>query len=463
MGEDLALAELARQVGEPPERLREWRTLGFIGHPGSEAFGPEDVQRVRLVQLLLRHGVDLAAIARANEDEALLARYMTLAFPEGAGPAYSLDEAASRVDLDLEILRRFWQASGLSDQGELLYEEDLRALTAIKTALEVGFPEEALVQLARVYVDALGKVAEAEARLSHFYVHDRMKAQGMSGRQLVDAERVSGDRVMPLIEPMVLYFHRKGWGRALREDAVMHVQERAGLREGADVPGQLRAAIVFVDLAGFTSLADAMGDHMAAQVLERFSQIVRDAVGRWEGHVVKQIGDAFMLVFHESRSAVACALEIEQQTAREPQFPAVRSGVHCGQVLYREGDYLGTSVNVVARLAAEAARHQLLVTAAVRKEAGGLPDVEFVPLGMRRLRGLADEVEVFEVVSGAKAQAASRLVDPVCGMELSAGEAAARLSLEGEERVFCSQQCLQRFVAAPERYGAKAGASTRPQ
>ena len=76
----------------------------------------------------------------------------------------------------------------------------------------------------------------------------------------------------------------------------------------------------------------------------------------------------------------------------------MRSGVHCGQVLYREGGYLGTSVNVAARLVAEAARHQLFVTAAVRKEAGGLPDVEFVPLGMRRLRGLADKVEVFEVV-----------------------------------------------------------------
>ena len=459
MGEDLTLPELGRQVDEPPERLREWRSLGLIGRQGGEAFGPEDVQRVRLVQLLLRRGITLATIARANEDEALLARYMTLAFPEGVGPGYSLDAAAARLGLDLETLRRFCQASGLSEQGELLYETDLRVLTAIKTAFEVGFPEEALVQLTRVYVDALGRVAEAEARLSHFYVHDRMRAQGMSGRQLVDAERASGDRLMPLIEPMVLYFHRKGWERALREDAVMHVQERAGLRAGVEVPGQLRAAIAFVDLAGFTSLAEAMGDHTAAQVLERFSQIVRDAVGRVEGHVVKQIGDAFMLVSHEPRSAVACVLEIEQQTAREPQFPAVRGGVHCGQVLYREGDYLGTSVNVAARLAAEAGRHQLLVTAAVRKEAGGLPDVEFVPMGMRRLRGLANEVEVFEVVSRAKAQATPRLVDPVCGMELGAGEAAARLSLEGEERVFCSQECLQRFVAAPERYGAKAGRS----
>jgi len=159
-----------------------------------------------------------------------------------------------------------------------------------------------------------------------------------------------------------------------------------------------------------------------------------------------------MLVFPEPGSAVACALEIDRRTADEPQFPAVRAGAHWGQVLYREGDYLGATVNLAARLAAEAERHQVLTTAAVRKEAGRLPDVEFVPLGMRRLKGLSDQLEVFAARRGAGGTAGERLVDPVCGMELGAGEAAATLSLEGQEQAFCSQECLQRFVAAPERY-----------
>ncbi len=92
-------------------------------------------------------------------------------------------------------------------------------------------------------------------------------------------------------------------------------------------------------------------------------------------------------------------------------------------------------------------------------ETGSLPDVEFVPLGKRRLRGLSDELELFEIVPRAEGQRAPRPVDPVCGMELGAGEVAARLSVQGKEHVFCSQRCLQRFVAAPERYGASAGGS----
>jgi YHS domain-containing protein len=61
-------------------------------------------------------------------------------------------------------------------------------------------------------------------------------------------------------------------------------------------------------------------------------------------------------------------------------------------------------------------------------------------------------LEVFEVVSRTAARATPRLIDPVCGMELDPAEVAARLSLDGQEQVFCSQQCLQRFVATPERY-----------
>ncbi len=39
-------------------------------------------------------------------------------------------------------------------------------------------------------------------------------------------------------------------------------------------------------------------------------------------------------------------------------------------------------------------------------------------------------------------------------MELGPGEVAARLSLEGEERAFCSEDCLRKFVADPKRYSS---------
>jgi len=416
--DELTLQGLSQGTGEPVDRLQHWRSLGLIGHTGGSEFGREDIERARLIQFLMRRGISAEAISRADQEDGFLGRYMEHTFPGGVPPTYSFRKAAEMLGLDVGLLQRLWEAAGPTEPGESLDDEDLRVLRAFKVALDAGFPEEALVQLVRVYADALSRVADTESRLFHFYVHDSLKAQGLSGRALVEVATVSGNRIAPLMEPVILYFHRKGWKRAAREDAVMHLQDDSALTQKPAVPGRLRMAIVFVDLSNFTPLAEAMGDHTAAQVLERFSQLVRETVSRCEGRVVKQIGDAFMLAFPESRSAVAAALEIERRATAESQFPAVRSGVHWGQVLYREGDYLGANVNVAARLAAEAQRHQVLVTVAVRTEAGRLPDLEFVSLGKRRLKGVADEMELFEARRSVETTAGQRPIDPVCGMEL---------------------------------------------
>ena len=97
-------------------------------------------------------------------------------------------------------------------------------------------------------------------------------------------------------------------------------------------------------------------------------------------------------------------------------------------------------------------RHQILVTAEVRKEARDLAEIEFVRLGKRQLKGLSGKFELFEA-RGAGAPQAERAVDPVCGTELSAGEVAATLAIEGSEQSFCSESCLRKFVVAPEQYG----------
>jgi class 3 adenylate cyclase len=351
--------------------------------------------------------------------------------------------------VDLALVKRIREASGSSDAT--VDEDDLEMLKRVRIALDAGLPADALLQVLRVYADALGRVAETEARLFHFYVRGRLKAAGLSGPELFETSRTARERLAPMIEPMILYAHRKAMAWAMREDLVLHFAQDAALPTATEEPGQLRVAIVFVDLSSFTALTDAMGDAVAARVVERFSELVREAANRWEGRVVDRIGDAFLLAFPEPRSALGCALEIERRAASEPQFPAVRSGVHWGPALYREGGYVGTSLNIAARVAAEAQRHQTLVTAAVRTEAAGLPAVEFVPLGKRRLRGLAEELELFEARS-TRAAPERKAVDPVCGMEMGPAEVAARLSLGGRERAFCSEKCLRVFLANPERY-----------
>jgi class 3 adenylate cyclase len=157
-----------------------------------------------------------------------------------------------------------------------------------------------------------------------------------------------------------------------------------------------------------------------------------------------------MLAFTTPDAALTCGLDIDDAAAAEAQFPALRLGAHTGDVLYREGDYIGATVNIAARVTDRANRHQFLVTEALRIHTDGIPDVEVHPIGARPLKGVPGPVELFEVRRPAGRR--QRTIDPVCLMELDPASIAARLDRQGHELHFCSDDCLKLFVAAPERY-----------
>lgn len=376
----------------------------------------------------------------------MLAPFVRWGLRPGREAVLTPAEAAQRAGIDAATFERLWAASGLRDQSEA-FEEDVEALHLVATALEVGLPVAALVQILRVLSDSLGKVSETMTRVFHLYVHERFRAEGLHGEELLAATESLAVPMFDLIEPAVLYFHRKAWERANREDLLLHVLEDT--TPPAVVPGELVRTILFVDLSSFTPLTEVMGDAVAARIVERFSEMVRETALGCDGQVVKQIGDEFMLVFPTPASAVAFGVGMRTAAAAEPRFPALRIGANAGSVLYREGDYVGANVNLAARVTSAATRNQFLVTHAVA-EASPTPDVRFRTVGTRSLKGIADDVHLFEVVSAAGERI--RVADPVCGMELDDASADAHLSWDGRSLQFCSERCLRRFLDRPDAY-----------
>ncbi len=450
MATEFTLEELSKLTGESIERLSAWQARGLIGEGDGDQFDQRDGARAEMIRDLLRRGIELDAIAKVFEQpDSEVRHFLERCAVDFSRPTYSVGQAAELTGLEIEQLRRLMEAMGIHGSGNVLDDEDIEMLRGSKIALDTGYREDGLLQLLRVWADTLDRAADATQRTTHFYMYDRMLAAGVSEAE-ADA---AGETLDPLVEPAILYFFRKGMARADREDTLLHLSEELGRHEHGDVPGQLQAAIVFVDLSSFSPLAEAMGDVAAAEVLQRFASLVRISAEQHRGRTVKQIGDGFMLVFPDARSAIACSLDIDTKSQEETQFPALRSGVHWGSVLYREGDYVGATVNLAARLVSVAEPHTVLVTSAVRQAAAGLAGLEFVRLGKRRLKGLATEEVLFEVrLEGATS--AEKVLDPVCRMEIGPGEVAARLSLEGEERAFCSDDCLRKFVADPKRYSS---------
>lgn len=121
------------------------------------------------------------------------------------------------------------------------------------------------------------------------------------------------------------------------------------------------ATVAFIDLAGFSAIADVYGDSTAIAMLEVFEGMVGRAL---EGYAppIKWIGDEVMLAFPEPRSAIRALGNLLPACRNDPRLPLTRTALHHGPVIRRANDLFGSTVNIASRVAALAAPGQLLAT-----------------------------------------------------------------------------------------------------
>lgn len=445
MKEPLELEEFARFARVDVVELEAYRARGLLDPDGDGRFDEFDVLRLRLLVHYRDLGYDLDAIEQTIRGGARGALYADLLF-DLAADRIPADEVADRVGMPVDDIVALRRAIGL--EAGAIAERDANFYQGVKSLLDAGVPFDAVLDVARVYGDALRRLAQAEVRMFRYFVDEPMQGA------MADAERsrrIEALQMMlePLLDPLVQHLHRQHLLRASVEEAVSMLTD-----EGvSSAPGSLEATIAFVDLASFTPLADVHGDEVAADVLERFDRLVRELVADHGGTLVKQIGDAFMLTFTDPSDAARFAVALDESASLEAHFPALRAGINAGRVLYRVGDYVGNTVNVASRIAALATAGEILVTKAVA-EAAAEADLPVEPAGEHKLRGVSEPVLLWRIArSGLRATRRER--DPVCGI-LVAGEPAARLLHGGFEFVFCSEDCLNRFLERPTHYAGGA-------
>jgi class 3 adenylate cyclase len=181
---------------------------------------------------------------------------------------------------------------------------------------------------------------------------------------------------------------------------------------------------MFTDIVGSTALRDALvaahggtGDRLYRErVLDPHNGRIRDLLKTHSGFEVKTIGDSFMAAFAEAEDAVLCAAAI-QRSLRDDPIPvddsatplAVRIGMHSGAatLVERDGrqDYDGHAVNIAARveslLKGGERAYCSRETAMLAKNA---PGVRFHSYGLYPMKGLAEPVEVVDILWDAAMQ-----------------------------------------------------------
>lgn len=167
-------------------------------------------------------------------------------------------------------------------------------------------------------------------------------------------------------------------------------EQRAEIDEVVGDDGTV--TLMFSDIENSTSLNERLGDDAWVRLLDDHDDVVRRAVSRNGGHVVKSQGDGFMVVFAAPAQAVEAAGEIQarmsSRTRRLRRTPVrLRIGIHVGTTVARDGDYFGRNVAFAARVADQAHGGQVLVTDDV-KDRLGLDGSRLTRVGEAELKGL---------------------------------------------------------------------------
>ena len=384
----MTLAQAAERVGVTPATLRRWIAQGLIPqHDGD--FTPATIGQARVVAKMRERGHSLKEIRRATEDGKLAFGFLEELFPIDP-QRHSLREAARETGIAEALVTRLISGLGITpEHSGTVSADELQLLRYVAAVLDTGFPLVALLQLVRVYGQAMARVADAEVRLFHLYVHEPLMRSGSTGVETAEQMEAISRQVLPLAGPVLDQIHQRYLQFFVEQDVVGHMESDL---DGTAVDlGRMRVAIAFADLTGYTRMTEEEGELTAVDAVERFVEAV-EATLPDDARVIKTIGDEAMIIGADPSALTDWAVGFQSmQTER----PLPRIAVHCGVALYRDGDYYGRDINIASRVAARSAGGEVLVTRPVVDAVASAPYLEFERIGEVRLKGFSESTEVF--------------------------------------------------------------------
>jgi class 3 adenylate cyclase len=267
--------------------------------------------------------------------------------------------------------------------------EEAEVFTRLKQ-LEDVWPPDVRVQAGRVYGRLLARIAQTELQLFRVYVVPRLRADGRDPDETLRAARDAFEALLPLANPLLTGVHRRWLEHELAQEAVVTAELSGAL------PGAVDVTFLFCDLKDFTAFADSEGDTAAVGAIDHFANMVTRERGL-DFRFMKALGDGYMLAYSDPGPAVDAGARIVR-AMQLPRMPRVHASVHRGVAIVREGDYFGGAVNLAARLLNAAEGDELIATPSVVESCGD--EFSWEPIGPRRIRGVAELVDVYRLLIG---------------------------------------------------------------
>lgn len=296
-------------------------------------------------------------------------------------------QVAERARTTVDVVTATWRSVGLAvDPHEPAFSEADVELVRGLVGLEdfEGFEGG---ELLRVMGAALGRVADAAVAVYVQTVETSMMAAGASPAEMARNNATTAAAALQLGDALgILFTHH------LRAAIDRQRQAQVGVTERT----LMRLAVGFVDLVGFTPLAQELPARELLAVVRGLEARAFDVATAHGGRVVKHIGDEIMVVALDPTAGCETVLALMRHL--DDRGIAPHGGLAFGDVVVRHGDYYGSVVNLASRLTDEAIPGEVLVDAAVAD--GVVADgLAFEAAGRRMLKGFAEPVRVSSLVA----------------------------------------------------------------
>jgi adenylate cyclase len=299
----------------------------------------------------------------------------------------------------VETLQNMYVTLGLPRprDDEYVREDDTAILMALPMLLRAGVGQGEVLRALRIFGDGARRVAQFQAHYFHNTIEEPFRQRGLRDNEAYEAAlNEVGYRMGRFTEEMLSWVFRRHAEIFSTEHQFEHVEtalEEAGVRRRS--PRGIEAA-AFADLSGYTRLTEEAGDDEAARVSLSLAQLVNEVAADHHGDVVKMLGDGVHFHFRDPGDAVRASLEIVD-VVRPRGLPPAHVGVNAGPMIYDEGDYFGRTVNIAARIAAEASANRVFVGEDLVR--GVEPEgFQVREVGPFQLKGIAQPVMLYEAL-----------------------------------------------------------------
>jgi len=166
----------------------------------------------------------------------------------------------------------------------------------------------------------------------------------------------------------------------------------------------LEVAILFADVVGSTRLYDKFGDTKASETVARCLEVMKDATYKFDGTVIKTIGDEVMSTFPNVDNAMSAAAQMQALISTdkddgEDSIPvSIRIGCHFGPVVEEQNDIFGAAVHTANRMTSQAKAKQIVMSGTTVEQMGAEWAAQTRQIDVASVRGRAGEVALFELL-----------------------------------------------------------------